>query len=143
MQCTFSYIGPLFSSGRGSFLARSAGGHAGGKHVLTAQVWAPAGLRGARSGRSKSRRAGSFAGVLSAEPEPSGTVEIHTKKGQQFFFACPAVHNSSHLRDSHVTTAASLQAFPFVAATNDASAVCACVCVCVCATGPTRRYDRC
>ena len=47
------------------FLALSAVGHAvGGGSVHYTQVWAPAGLRGARSGRSKSRRAGSFRGIV-------------------------------------------------------------------------------
>ena len=54
---------PLFSSGRGSFLALSAAGHAGGPRVLTAPVWAPAGLRGACSGRSKSRELESNHGI--------------------------------------------------------------------------------
>ena len=43
---------PVFYSGRGPFLALSAAGHEGGPRVLTAQVWAPVGLRGACSGRS-------------------------------------------------------------------------------------------
>ena len=52
----FLHVGKLFSSGRrGAFLALSAAaGRARGPRALTAQVWAPAGLRGACSGRSKS-----------------------------------------------------------------------------------------
>ena len=45
MKCSFFFhIGPFFSPGRGSL---SAAGHARGPRVLTAQVWAPAWLRGA------------------------------------------------------------------------------------------------
>ena len=53
-----------FSFGRGSFLALSAAGHAEGPRIYSkAQAWAPAGLRGALTGRSKSRGAGSFRGI--------------------------------------------------------------------------------
>ena len=74
MNCTFSHIGPPFSSGRGSFLARSAVGHAGGPPVHLAQIWAPAGLRGARSGRSKSSELASNHGIAFrlAEPQNNG-----------------------------------------------------------------------
>ena len=51
----YTYIGPIFFSGRRSFLALSAAGHAGSPRELTAQGWAPDGLRGARSEHSKSR----------------------------------------------------------------------------------------
>ena len=51
----FLYISHVFCSGRGSFLAPSAVRHTGGPPVRWAQVWAPAGLRSARSGRSNSR----------------------------------------------------------------------------------------
>ena len=48
---------------RGSFLALSAPGHAGGPPVHWAQVWVPGGLRGACSGCSKSRNLASNHGV--------------------------------------------------------------------------------
>ena len=63
----FAYVQPFFS-GRGCFLALSAAGHARGggacKLPGARKIWAPAGLRGARYGRSKSRLAGSFRGIV-------------------------------------------------------------------------------
>ena len=54
----------------------SAVGRARCPRVLTAQVWAPAGLRGVCSGRSKSRElASKITGSLSAEPEPARPME--------------------------------------------------------------------
>ena len=50
-------------------------GTQGGRLYTTAQVWIQAGLRGACSGRSKSRNLGSNHGVASAELEPSETME--------------------------------------------------------------------
>ena len=47
----------------GSFLALSAAAHGGGPHAHYAQVWAPAELNGARSGRSKSRELASHHGI--------------------------------------------------------------------------------
>ena len=60
---TFLHIVKLFSYGRGSFLVLSAAGDAGGLRVHTAQVWAPAEVRGTCSGRSKSRNLASNHGV--------------------------------------------------------------------------------
>ena len=58
-------IGQLFSSGGRSFLALSAAGHDGRPRVHYAQVWAPAGLRGACSGYLKSRNLASNRGIAS------------------------------------------------------------------------------
>ena len=58
-------------------------------------------------------------------------METHTKKIDLQVFVCSALYNSSHLRGSHVTTAALLHAFPFVTTTNGAP-VSVCVCVRVC-----------
>ena len=69
--CFFLDSCTLFSGARGSFLALSAAGTQGGRLYTTAQAWVPGGLRGACSGRSKSR----IMVLLSAKPEPSKTVE--------------------------------------------------------------------
>ena len=61
-------------------------------------------------------------------PSQSQAGRWKSTQENDFFSSALAVYNSSHLRDSHVTRAASLQDFSFVVATNDASA-----CVCVCA----------
>ena len=59
----FLHIAMHCFSSRCVFFAFSAAGHAGGLAVRFTQVSSPAGLRGARSGRSKSRQAGSFRGI--------------------------------------------------------------------------------
>ena len=51
-KLTFLHFAKLFSSGRGSFLVLSAARHVGGRRVHTAQVWVPADVRDACSGRS-------------------------------------------------------------------------------------------
>ena len=109
------------------------GARQGPSYVLTAQVWAPAGLRGACSGRSKCLELASNHGIAFRQAR---TNQVHGKPHKSpAGFVCFAVCNSSRLRGSHVTTAASLQAFPFVAATNDASA-----CVRACLSVSHRTY---
>lgn len=58
-----SHIGNLLFHGRGSFVTISTAGNTGRPPEHPTQVWAPARLRGARSGCSKSWRAGSFRGI--------------------------------------------------------------------------------
>ena len=53
----------MLSSLRWSTLAHLAAGHAGDPPALTAQLWAPAGLRDGCSGRSKSRELASIRGI--------------------------------------------------------------------------------
>ena len=63
INALFLNIGHLLRSGRGPFLALSVAGHARGPPVHCAKGWAPGGLRGGRSGRSKSRELGSYHGI--------------------------------------------------------------------------------
>ena len=91
----------------------------------TAHGWARDGLFVAYSGRSKSRRAGSFRGIASAEPEPTRPMETPRRL---LFFSChrfPLLflkyHSSRQRLSSHGTTAAR-QGFPVVTATSGASA---------------------
>ena len=57
---------------------------------ITSQVWAPAGLRGACSGRSKSRRAGSYRGLAFRRPAKQDRGNPHNTNDQQVF-ACSDV----------------------------------------------------
>ena len=82
-----------------------------------------------------------FEGSPSAEPKPTRTMETRTnKKDQQLFFSrvllCVTARTS---RDSHVTTAASPQAFPFRGGNEPCFCMFLRVCACVwaCAVGPT------
>ena len=73
--CVF-YISTLFSGARGSFLRSRLRGTQGTRLYTTALVWVPGGLRGACSGRSKSRNLASKPrGRFSAGLEPSKAME--------------------------------------------------------------------
>ena len=74
MKHTFLHISPFFSSGRGPFLALSAAGHAGGV-CSRGKLRAPAALRGACSGRSKSLELESNHGIAFPLAEPRRTME--------------------------------------------------------------------
>ena len=123
----FLHIGPLFSSGRGFFLALSAAGQAGDPRVLTAQVWAPAGLRRACSGRSKSLDLARNHWIAFRLAEPCRTMETPL-----LFFplCCCCIMSVSHRPSSSLlcgsdgTTSVAHEALPFVTATDGAS-VCA------------------
>ena len=97
-----------------------------------AQVWVSAGLRGACFGRSESRELASNHGVDFRRARAKQNDGSPHQTNDQYFFLrvllCITVHTSE---TSHVTTASLMEAFPFVAATNDASA-CVRVCVSVC-----------
>ena len=136
----FAHRQPLLIAAGDLFSRSRLRGTQGGRVNATVRNWASAGLRGACSGRSKSRRTGSSVGSLSAEPEPSRATETHTKDDLQLFAYSP-VYYSSHLGGRHATTAASLQGFYLVAATNDVFAGVS-ACVRVYAIGPTRVYGR-
>ena len=137
-----------FFSGRGSFLALSAAGHAGGPRVITAQVWAPAGLRGACSGLSKSRELASNHGIAFRRPRAN---QAHRKPRTVIFSfstsRCCCLWSTATVAlkrlGSRGTTAA-LQAYLFVTATNGASA-CVCVsvrmCVCECVSCGSRNQE--
>ena len=105
-----------FSSGRGSFFARLAAGHAGPRPYITADFGGPVGLRGACAGRSKSRRACSFRGIAFRRANRC----VWITPASKLFKRC----------GSHATTAAALAGIPLVTATVGASA---CTCLCVCA----------
>ena len=81
---------PPFSSGRGSFLALSAAGH-----VHLAQVWAPAGLRGARPGRSKWGELVSNHGIAFRRARAS---RDNGKKTFQLFFSTESHGNSTRFK---------------------------------------------
>ena len=80
-ECTFFCTS---ASGRGSF-SRALGRVARrGSRVYTAsQVWALAGLRGACSRCSKSRRAGSFRGIVFL---PTRANQVHGNPKMSFYF---------------------------------------------------------
>ena len=112
-------------------------GTQGVRPYTTAQVWVPTGLRGACSGRSKSRNLASNAGLLSDQPE---TNQAHANPQAAIYFSFFPLylplflkyHSSRQTQGTNCTTAA-LQAFPFVTATSGASArVCVSVRVCAC-----------
>ena len=116
-------------------------GTQGARLYTRRKFWAPAGLRGARSGRSKSRFLATSRGIA-FRPARADHQALENPKNLDFFSlffftsftSCFFRHHSSRQRlSSHGTTAA-LQAFSFVAATKGASAcgfvsvrVCACV----------------
>ena len=79
MKCSFFCTLASFSLPPAGLLSRSRlWGTREARVYNTAQVWAQAGLRGACSGRS-SRARRLFTESLCAEPEPSKTMETHTK----------------------------------------------------------------
>ena len=105
---------------------------AGGARVHYDQIWAPAGLRGARSGCSISREPALCPGITFRPAEPSRPMET-PKSNLTFFMSLffalllfPNHHSRPQRLGSHGTTVAAVQAFPFVTATHGASA---CVCV--------------
>ena len=129
--------GPLFSSGRGSLFAFSAAGYANGPRVLTVHVWAPAGLRGGWSGRSKSRDLASNHGIAFRLAKHLGTMETPQLKAcalLPLYHVCttPTLKLSNSLPcGSRGTTAVAHRALTFETATNGAS-----VCVRVCPMFP-------
>ena len=120
----FLHTGDRFSSGRGSFLTLSAAGQAGGSRVHQAQVWTPAWLRGARSGRSMSRELSCNHGIAFRR--------ARTMEDDHISSICYLLHWCTG------TAQHSLQAFPVVTATDtthayaDSAYACVC-CVCQCA----------
>ena len=116
-------------------------GTQGARLYITAQVWVPAGLRGACSGRSKLRNLASNHGIAfrSARPNqahanPKKVISLVFSRFRSFFHLSLLLflnyHISSERLGSHDTTAA-LQAFHFVTDTNGAFA-CGFVSVRVC-----------
>ena len=76
MYTRFFLHSPAFFPVAVGLLSRSKlRGTRGARLYTTAQDWVPGGLRGACSGRSKSRHLASNRGVAFAEPEPSTTME--------------------------------------------------------------------
>ena len=136
----FAHWKDLSSSGRGSFLALSVAGHAGNPRSFYSAslgpnraswsvLWAFIVARSWLFSRGRSPPSQS-------QPERWKPTEKKSERNNQQVFACFCCeYDSSHLRGSHVTTAASLQAFPFVAATNDAFA-----CVRACLSVSHRTY---
>ena len=143
----FLHIGQLFSSGRGFFLALSAAGQAGDPRVLTAQVWAPARLRGA-SRCSKSQNLASNHGIAF---RPARANQAHRNPQSVFFLrfsplsaATSGVKQQPSKALSGRGTTAALLAFPIKTGTNGASAcvfvsVCACHYSCLLYTSPSPR----
>ena len=95
-----------------------------------AHVWARAELRGACSGRPKSRELALFQGdCVPRRPSLAGPWKPHNLGFSLFCCCCitPALKLSSSLRHGdHDTTAFARQALPFVTATDGVS-VCPCV----------------
>ena len=112
-----------------------------GSHLYpTVQVWVPAGLRDACSGRSKSPNPASNHGIA-FRPARANQAHANPKNVISSFFTslccCYSKSHSSRQRLGSHGTAAALQSFAFVTATNGASAcgfvrvrVCARVCHC-------------
>ena len=123
------HIGNLFIPGEGSFLVLSAAWHAGGPPARYTQVRAPAGLRDVRPGRSKSWRTCSFCGIAFRQSQAGGPWKPHSfKTNEKKTHHCFALllllkyRTRPQRLGSQGATAAALQAFPFVRATNGASA---------------------
>ena len=112
----------LFSLGRGSFSPSRL------RVYTTAQAWVPAGLRGACSGPSKSRNLASYRGEgfrpVRAK-KAYGTPKLFPSPPPFFHRCCWLLfleyRSSAYRQGSHGAPGA-LQAFPFVAPTNGATA---------------------
>ena len=76
MKCTVFSIGEFFSSGAGLFSRSRLRGTQGGAYTLLLYVLvlAPAGLRCACSGRSKSTELALFRGIAFGDAEPPRTM---------------------------------------------------------------------
>ena len=114
------------SVGLGRFSRCRLRGTQGARVYTTAQVWGPAGLRGARSGRSKSRDPASNQGIAFRLAESRRTLE--TPQRNVFVLLLyparitpPPKLSSSLLGGSQGTTAVAHQALPFVKAKDGAS----------------------
>ena len=130
------HIGHHFSAGRGSFLALSAAGRA--RVYTTAQVWVPAGPRGACSGRSKSRNLASNRGKAfvpaRAKQDDGNSHELRVHKillccWLLLLYSTMSVSHSpasSVLCGSHETTAVAHQALLSMTPTDGAACVYAC-----------------
>ena len=104
-------------------------GTQGGRVHTAMQAWAPAGLRGACSGHSKSRELALFHGIAFRDAEPPRTMETPKFQLDSLCGRCitpPLQLSSSLLCGGHGTTTVAHQAFPFVAVTDGASG-CPCV----------------
>ena len=107
---------------------------------ITTHAWIPAELCGTCSGRSKPLSLASNHGIA-FRPARANQARANPKNVSKFFIFSPLMlflkyHNSCERLGNQGTTAAALQAFPFVTATNGASKcgfmrVCACACVCL------------
>ena len=96
-KCVFFTLRQSFLFWSRVFLTLSAAGHVRGPSVHYTHVWAPAGLRDARSRRSKPRRAGSCRGIAFYRARAKQDDGNPHKTNHQQVFACSAVRNSSHL----------------------------------------------
>ena len=76
----------LFSGARGSFSRSRLRGTQGTRLYTTTQVWVPAGLRGACSGRSKSRNLASDRGIAFRPATVEPTRPMQTPKMSFFSF---------------------------------------------------------
>ena len=113
----------LFSCGRGSFLALSAAGHAGGARVHTAQVWAPAEVHVTCSERSKPQNLASNDGVAFRVASAS-QVLLKTRTT----FRVPGVTNMEATFNVHVYTSSVITFLSKMVLTNLSSPpACGCV----------------
>ena len=131
----FLHIFELFSGGHGSFSQSRMRSTQGARGYPMAQVWAPSGHRGACSGRPKSSKLFFFQGIAFRGAETSRSVETPKMSFFRFFSVCFVVslcwckhHSSPQTLSRHGATSAAPQDFPFVTATNGASA---CLLLCV------------
>ena len=128
----FLHVDHLFFSGRGSFRAILAAGHAGGPLVHKAQVWAPAGPCGVRSGRSRSRELASNHGIAFRRVRASQENENPTFQLFLFFLFSRCIMSISHRPSSPQalfcgnSSRASLRSF---VCDGHGGRICVCVCV--------------
>ena len=123
-------MGIFCSSARGSFLLLSVTGHEGGLGEHWVQVWALAKVRGTCSGGLKSRKLVNNLGIA-FRPARANQAYANPKNKTQLppHVIFPLYRSPPHVTFSFFVsgcccygTTAALQAFPFMTATNGASA---------------------
>ena len=108
--CAFLDIYTPFFGARGSFLVLSARGTQGGRPYTTAQVWGPGGLRGALSGRLKSRNLASnhevaFRGARAEQDNGKPTQPLFCSTAvKALYFMADTVQQQSHSKCVWTTT---------------------------------------
>ena len=131
LYCTFACTSPPAA---GLFSRFLLGRTQEPRPYTAVHFWAPAGLRGACSGRPKSRELAVFQGIAFRLAEPRRTLENPQKKCQPFLSAALSylyhVSQALHFDKSQYNSSRTSR-FAFVTATDGA-----CVCARVCAMFP-------